>query len=380
MRERAPMRRAEISISAIRANLDRVRAVSGTDTIIAVLKSNAYGHGMIPVAEAVAAGGAAIIGVADIDEALSLREGGITIPVLCWLHGSDPDFRAAYAADIELGISTLAQLDLLAEEVRAGDRGGAPGTIHLKIDTGLSRNGLAERDWDRVFARAAELEQAGLIRVRGIFSHLANTNHEADLAQAAVFDDGVARLAAAGIDPELKHLASTAAAFRSPHLHYSAVRVGIGLYGLSPYRGVSSAELGLTPAMTLRTEIVHLREVPAGTGVSYGHTYVTDRPTTLALVAMGYADGMPRAVNGTDVTVQIRGERYPIVGRIGMDQILVDLGAQGVDIEVGECATMFGDPATGAPAVEEWSEAMDTINYEIVVGIGPRVKRLLVNE
>lgn len=375
MRERAPMRRAEINVAAIRANLARVREVSGTDTIIAVLKSNAYGHGLIPVAEAAVAGGAAILGVADIDEALSLREGGIAAPVLCWLHGSDPDFPAAHAAGIELGISTLRQLELIAAVAAAA---GTPATVHLKIDTGLSRNGFAERDWDAAFARAAELARSGVLRVRGIFSHLANTNAAADLAQARVFDDAVARLRAAGVEPELRHLASTAAAFRSPHLHYDAVRIGIGIYGLSPYPGVTSAELGLTPAMTLRAEIVALREVPAGTGVSYGHTYVCPRATTLALVAIGYADGMPRAVNGTNITVQIHGERFPIVGRIGMDQILVDLGGLGARAALGDCATLFGDPATGAPAIEEWSDAMETISYEIVVGIGPRVKRISV--
>ncbi|MGO1538333.1 MAG: alanine racemase [Leucobacter sp.] len=370
------MRTAEVSLPAIRHNVRHIRELTG-GTVIAVVKANGYGHDAVSCAQAAVEAGAGIIAVADLEEALQLRAAGVYGPILCWLHGTRVDFEAAVAEGIEIGINGVAQLDALAAAARKLDR---LAVVQIKVDTGLSRNGAPQDTWGDVFARAAELERSGVIRVRGIFSHLANAGANNDRAQAAVFDRAVEELRAAGIDPELVHLAATAATLSSPHLHYNAVRVGVGVYGLSPFPDRTSADLGLIPAMTLKSEIISLRDVPAGTGVSYGHNYVCAEDTTLALVPMGYADGMPRALNGAGASVAIAGQHRPIVGRIGMDQFIVDLGTLSGQVELGEAVVLFGDPERGAPPVEVWAELMRTINYEIVVGIGARVVRVPVED
>ncbi|WP_251381913.1 MULTISPECIES: alanine racemase [unclassified Leucobacter] len=369
------MRVAEISTYAIRHNVARMRELTGGNVIV-VAKAGGYGHGALIAAEAAMAGGAVMIGVADLEEALALREQGFADPLLCWLHGPRTDFFAGVDAGIELGVNSLCQLDAIAQAARDT---GKLATVHLKVDTGLSRNGVQEQDWPEMFARAAELEAAGTLRVRGIFSHLANAGDENDRGQAACFERAIALLAEHGVDPEMQHLAASAASFSSPHLRYNTVRVGVAAYGLSPFADKTSAQLGLVPAMTLRSEIVALRGVPAGTGVSYGYNHVCETATTLALVPMGYADGMPRALNGAGAWVTVAGEPRPIVGRIGMDQFIVDVGPLAGRLSLGDSVVLFGDPERGHPPVEIWSGLMRTINYEIIAGIGPRVVRVAVD-
>lgn len=366
------MRVAEISLPAIRHNVARVREVTG-GAVIVVVKADGYGHGARIAAEAALAGGASMVATADLEEALALRDAGIEAPVLCWLHGVHADFEQAVRADIEIGVSHMQQLDALAA---GAERAGRTASMQFKLDTGLSRNGAAPEEWAPLFARAVELERAGLVRVRGIFSHLANAGDENDRAQAARFDEAVEMLRATGIEPEMIHLAASAATFSSPHLHYNTVRVGVVAYGLSPFADRTSAQLGLIPAMTLRSEIVALRGVPAGAGVSYGFNHVCETATTLALVPIGYADGMPRALNGAGAWVTVAGEHRPIIGRIGMDQFIVDVGPLAGRLELGEPVVLFGDPERGHPPVEIWAGLMRTINYEIVVGVGPRVLRV----
>ncbi|UOQ57987.1 alanine racemase [Leucobacter allii] len=369
------MRVAEISLPAIRHNVARIRELTG-GAVIVVVKADGYGHGARAAAAAALEAGATMVATADLEEALALREAGIGAPILCWLHGVRVDFSEAVAAGIEIGISHAQQLEHLAA---AATRLGRTAVVQLKVDTGLSRNGAAPEEWAPLFARAAELEAAGAIRVRGVFSHLANAGDAHDRAQAARFDEAIAALRAVGIEPELIHLAASAATLTLPHLHYNAVRVGVAAYGLSPFADKTSAQLGLVPAMTLRSEIVALRAVPAGTGVSYGYNHVCETATTLALVPMGYADGMPRALNGAGAWVTIAGEHRPIVGRIGMDQFIVDVGPIAGRIDLGEPVVLFGDPERGHPPVEIWAGLMRTINYEIIVGIGPRVRRIPVD-
>lgn len=371
------MRIAEISPAAIRHNVRRIREVTGGAAVIAVIKANGYGHGSLIAAQAAIEGGAELLGVTDLEEALGLRDQGVEAPILCWLHGVNADFDAAIADRIEIGVSHLAQLEAVAA---AAARARGTATVQFKVDTGLSRNGAAPVEWAELFARGAELERAGLVRVRGVFSHLANAGEDRDREQAERFDVTVEMLRAAGCEPELVHLAASAATLTSPHLHYNAVRVGVALFGLSPFAARSSAELGLIPAMTLKSEIVALREVAAGTGVSYGYNHIVQNDTTLALVPIGYADGMPRALNGAGATVAIAGHHCPIVGRIGMDQCIVDLGSLARRVGLGEPVVLFGDPSTGVPPVEVWAELMGTINYEIIVGIGSRVVRVAVDE
>ncbi|WP_255809367.1 alanine racemase [Leucobacter aridicollis] len=371
------MRVAEISVPAIRANVGRVRELTAGANVIVVVKACGYGHDAAIAARAAMEGGATMIATADLEESLKLRESGIDAPLLCWLHGPRVDFAAAIEHSIDVGVSHLSQLEALAEAARVT---GKRATLQFKIDTGLSRNGAAREEWEALFARGAELEHEGLVSVRGIFSHLANAGEEADLAQGARFDEAVAALRAAGSAPEMIHLAASAAIFTRPELSYNTVRVGMAAYGLSPLAGKNSAQLGLVPAMTLRSEVVALRGVPAGTGVSYGFNHVCEVATTLALVPVGYADGMPRALNGAGAWVTIAGERCPIVGRIGMDQFIVDVGPIAGRIDIGAPVILFGDPERGFPSIDIWAGLMRTINYEILVGIGPRVVRVAVDE
>ncbi|MGW9113358.1 alanine racemase [Microbacterium sp. NPDC055683] len=421
MTEERAMREAVIHRAAITHNVRRLREVAGTREFIAVVKADGYGHGALTAALAAIEGGATRLGVAEIPEALALRAAGVDAPIIAWLHDPVADFAPAVAAGIELGVSRIPQLAAIADAGSApaaaaaasaaaapaapaaaapapadaaaasspgsqfpssgGDSGtrtatrttggGAP-RVHLKLETGLGRNGLAPAEWREAFAEAARLEAEGRLVVEGVFSHLSGTSDADDLAQVAAFEQGLALASAAGLRPVIRHLAATAAAIRLPAARFDAVRVGIGIYGLSPFDDVSSADLGLRPAMTVRGCVAAVRRVPEGQGVSYGYTHRTARETTLALVPLGYADGIPRQASGR-APVQIGGERFRVSGRIAMDQFVVDVGDH--PVAVGDTVLLFGDPADGAPPVEEWAAAADTINYEIVTRIGPRVTR-----
>lgn len=363
----APFREARIDLDAVRANLAIMREQVAPALVMAVVKADAYGHGAELVARTVADSGADWLGVADLDEGLALRRLGIATPMLAWLHGPDADFAHAVGAGIDLGINSRAQLE------RAAATGSGPAVVQLKVDSGLSRNGIAPADRAAVFKRAAALEASGRIRVRGIFSHLSNTSPADDDRQLQIFDQAVAEARAAGLDPELRHLAATQAGLERPTMRFDLVRVGIGLYGLPAARSVDAAALGLRAVMQLSAAVAAVRRVPAGTHVSYGYTHRTEHETTLALVPLGYADGVPRAASNRGA-VSIRGRRCPVVGRIAMDQFLVDVGDGAV--EVGDRAVLWGDPADGVPSAEDWAAAADSIGYEIVTRVGPRVPRV----
>lgn len=370
-----PFREAVIDLDAVRRNLRTIGERVAPAAVMAVVKADAYGHGAVPVARAALEGGAGWLGVADLHEALALREAGIDAPVLAWLHDPDARFADAIERDVDLGVSSVAQLEAMADAAASVDR---TANVHLKLDTGLSRNGIAPEDWPAAVERAAELEAAGRIHVRGIFSHLANTSPDADAEQLAAFLRGVDEARRAGLRPELRHLASTAAALRFPDARLDLVRIGIGLYGVPPFGdGTTAADLGLTPVMTLRGRVAAVRRVGPGTGVSYNHVWRAERETTLALVPLGYADGVPRQASGR-AEVLIGGRRHPVVGRIAMDQFLVDVGDD--EVAVGDEVVLVGDPQAGAPSADEWGAAADTIGYEIVTRIGPRVPRTHVED
>ena len=370
------LREAVIDLGALAWNVGRLREVVGTEHVMAVVKANAYGHGAVECARAAVAGGADWLGVADIDEALQLRDAGIEAPILAWLHHPEADFAEAIEVGVDIGVSSVRQLEAVASARRAlVERGALHGQafVQLKLETGLSRNGISEPDWDAVFARARELERAGDIVVRGIFSHLSNASPDDDRAALAVYRRGLDRASAAGLDPELRHLAASAAALSLPDARFNLVRLGISIYGLSPFGGRSAAELGLRPVMTLRGRVAAVRRVPADTGVSYDYTYRTPSATTLALVPLGYAEGLPRSASNR-ASVWLAGGLHRVSGRIAMDQFVVDVGQS--PVAVGDPVVVFGDPADGVPSADDWAEAAGTINYEIVTRIGNRVRRL----
>lgn len=362
-------REAVIDLAAIAANVAHLRQVIGTPHTMAVVKANAYGHGAVPVARTAIAAGADWLGVADIDEALELRAAGIAAPILAWLHDPGADFTAAVAADIDLGVSSALQLRQVADAAATLDRAAF---VQLKLETGLSRNGVHESDWDEVFALAAELERSGRLRVRGLFSHLSNASPDDDADAMLRFERGLAAASALGLNPELTHLASSAAALRLPAARHSMVRLGVSIYGLSPFADAGSSDLGLVPAMTLRAQVAAVRRVAAGAGVSYDYTWRAPVDSTLALVPLGYADGIPRQASGR-AQVRLGAGIHPVVGRIAMDQFVVSVGEDAV--AVGDEVVLFGDPATGVPSADQWAHAAGTINYDIVTRIGRRVPR-----
>ncbi|MDI2098618.1 alanine racemase [Ruicaihuangia caeni] len=365
------LREARIDLGSISANTSAMRQRVGADHVMAVVKAQAYGHGAIQSARAAIDGGADWLGVVDLDEAFELRDAGLRHPVLTWLHAPDVNFTPAIEAGIDLGINSLDQL----EQAAAAGTARAVANVHLKVDTGLGRNGIPAERAERVFSRAAELERLGRLRVRGLFSHLSGTSDADDADQAARFSKHLAAARSFGLDPELVHLHASAGALRMPLGECTMVRLGITIYGLSPLEGVTSAELGLRPAMRLSAEVVATKTVPAGHGVSYGYSYRTQQPTTLALVPLGYADGIPRAA-GNRAPVSINGYRATISGMVAMDQFVVDMGDH--PVRVGDRAVLFGDQNAGDPPVEEWAEACETINYEIVTRIGGRTRRSFV--
>ncbi|MDQ0824951.1 alanine racemase [Arthrobacter sp. B2I5] len=371
-------RSAVIDLDAIRHNVRRLAAAASPAKVMAVVKADAYGHGAVPVARAALQAGAAWLGVAHISEALALRAAGIDAPLLAWLHTTDSNFGAAVAAGVDIGCSGW-ELERIVAAAREQER---PARVHLKVDTGLGRNGATPEAWDRLVGEAVEYQDQGLLRVVGIFSHLAVADEperpETD-EQLAAFREALAIAEDAGVDPEVRHLANTPATLSRPDTHFDLVRVGLGIYGLSPFDGQTSAELGLRPAMTLRTLVSQCKEVPEGQGVSYGLHYRTRTASTLALIPMGYADGVPRIATGGPV--RVGGKSYPVVGRIAMDQMVIDLGpaASGAALQ-GTEAVLFGDGADGGPTAEDWARAAGTINYEIVTRISPRVPRRFINE
>jgi alanine racemase len=360
-----PFREARIDLGAIAHNVGELKRQLGDTLLMAVVKSRGYGHGAIPVARTAMENGADWLGVVEIAEALELRAAGIAAPVLTWLHDPGANFDEAIAGDIDIGVSYLEQLDRVA---------AASGTanVQLKVDTGLGRNGAADTEWPEFFARAAAHERAGSIRVRGLWSHLANSGETSDLVQVAAFERAIELARSSGLDPQIRHLAATAGALRVPRSRFDLVRIGLGVYGLSPFDDATSADLGLRPALELSATIASVKRMPSDSGVSYGYDYRTEAETTLALVPLGYGDGVPRHASNRG-PVSINGRSYRVAGRVAMDQFVVDIGDD--DVKVGDRAVLIGDPAAGVPSAEDWAAASGTINYEIVTRLGGRIER-----
>lgn len=367
-----PTARAVIDLDAIAHNVGVLRERAGAAAVMPVLKADGYGHGATEVARAVLAAGAAELGVATLPEALALRGDGITAPLLAWLHPPGTDFAPALEADIQIAVSSVRQLTELLDGVR---RTGRTATLTVKVDTGLSRNGVSPAEYPALLdaLRGAVADDA--VRLRGIMSHLAcgdEPDSPVNDRQAERFTDMRAAAAAAGLRFEVAHLCNSPATLTRPDLAYDMVRPGIAVYGQSPIP--ARGDMGLRPAMTLSAPVAHVRAVPAGAGVSYGHTWVAERDTTLALLPIGYADGVFRALSGR-IDVLINDRLRPAVGRICMDQFVVDLGPGPVDVTEGDEAILFGPGTRGEPTAQDWADKLDTITYEVVTSPRGRVVR-----
>lgn len=361
--------RAEVvvDLAAVRHNVRILKdlvSVDGPVQLMTVVKADGYGHGMVEVAAAARDAGADWLGVATIEEALALRAAGDRGPLLCWLSAPGDDFASAVAAGIEVTAYSVAELDEIAA--------AGPARVQLKVDTGLSRGGAARADWEALFAAAAAHEEAGRIEVTGIWSHLAASDepaHPANDQQEQAFRAALALAEETGLEPSVTHLANSAATLLRPSSHFDLVRCGIASYGLDPAPG-ASPRIGLRPAMTLRARLLMSKQVAAGDGVSYGHTWHADHDTTLGVVPVGYADGIPRAA-GNAASVWVDDSLRPVRGRVCMDQLVVDL--HGELPPPGTEVLLLGPGDLGEPTAQDWAEASGTISYEIVTRLGGRL-------
>jgi alanine racemase len=367
--------RAEIVVDhdAIRANVAALKRHAAGAAMMTVVKADGYGHGMVPVARAAREAGAEWIGVATLDEALALRAAGDQGRLLCWLAVPGEDYLAPLAADVDVTAYTVAELAEIAAAARQLDR---VARVQLKVDTGLNRGGADSEHWPELVTAAAKAERAGEVSVTGVWSHLAcsdEPDHPANAAQEAAFRNALAVAGSAGLRPEVRHLANSAAAVSRPSARFDLVRCGIASYGHSPIPSVAtSAELGLVPAMTVRGRLALVKPVPAGQGVSYGHTYVTARDTTIGVVPMGYGDGIPRHASST-APVLAAGRVRTVAGRVCMDQFVVDL--EGDEAAAGDPVVLFGPGTHGEPTAQDGADACGTISYEIVTRMGGRMAR-----
>ena len=378
---------ALINLAAIEHNVKSLMAKSGKPAL-AVVKADAYGHGLVPVAQRAIKAGASWLGVALLEEAIALRESGIKAPILAWLTPVSDDFEAAIAHDIDIAIPSLAHLGVVLNVAKHLNK---PARIHLEVDTGMTRGG-ALSEWEPLLLAAHQAQQIGLIKVIGVWSHFARADepgHEFNDEQRNNFIAALDLATKLGVEPELVHLSNSAATINDKASHFDLVRLGIAMYGLSPDISTmgSSEKLNLIPALSLRARLHLVKEVPAGSKVGYGGTAETVVDTKLGIVAMGYADGVPRNAN-SQAGVLVGNKMSPIIGRVSMDQFVVDLGKES-QARAGDWAYLIGD-VIGSPkepsytsdtcyTADSWAIACGTINYEIVTRIGPRVKKVYLD-
>ena len=362
---------AEVDLSAIVANIHRLQEQTGVG-VMAVVKADAYGHGLLPIARAAVTAGASWLGVALLEEALALRSAEISIPILAWLVPPGSHYASAIAGDIDLAVPSIA----IFQEICAASRDlNKPARIHIEVDTGMTRGGFLS-EWEPFLQLLSASK--GEVVVVGLFSHFARADEPGEIQnsiQLKRFMEMSDDLNELGIESLIHHLSNSAASLVDASSHFDLVRVGIAMYGLTPdleHLG-SSKELGLKPAMTLRAKIHLVKDVLAHTPVGYGATAVTDKDTKLAIIAMGYADGIPRIAQGAGVFC--KGKRAPIIGRVSMDQFVVDLGADST-AEAGEWVTVFGPGDEGEYTADDWGRASQSINYEVVTRLGARVPRI----
>lgn len=361
-----------VDLGAIAHNVRVLREHAGSAQVMAVVKADGYGHGAVRVAQAAVGAGAAELGVATVDEALALRAGGVTAPVLAWLHRPGTDFGPALGADVQIAVSSVRQL---GEVMDAVGRTGRAASVTVKADTGLNRNGVGAQEYPAMLAALRKAIGEGAVRPRALMSHLIHADkpdQPSNEVQAQRFSQMLTMAREQGVRFETAHLANSSATLTRPDLAFDMVRPGIAVYGLNPVPPREGA--GLIPAMTLKSVVVLVRTIRSGEGVSYGHTWVADRDTTVALLPIGYADGVFRSLSGR-FDVLINGRLRRSVGRVCMDQFVVDLGPGPTDVRDGDEAILFGAGRQGEPTAQDWADALGTIHYEIVTSPRGRVTR-----
>lgn len=345
-----PATRAVIDLQALQSNVRQLATTAAPANVMLAVKANAYGHGLVPIAQAGLAAGVAGLAVLEIPAGLTLRSAGVTAPLFAWLHGVDTDFRAGIDADVELGISAPWQVEAIVAA-----RASKPAVVHLKLDSGLSRNGATPEDWPALVSAALAAQAAGAVHIRAAWSHLADASVEDDAAALAVFRDAVVTAEKLGAHFEVKHLAASSAGIRMPEARFDFVRFGIAAYGISPFDDRSGADLGLRPVMSLEADVIQI--------IEDGRRF--------ARVAAGYADGVHTAGIGRS-SVLLAGKRCQIVS-VAVDSLLVDIGDRSA--QQGDVAVIFGPGDRGEPTAEEWALWADTVGDEVVTHVASRVPR-----
>ena len=351
-----------IDLDAIAHNTRLLKELVGDTQLMAVVKADGYGHGAGRVAEVMAANGADCFGVATLREAVELREAGVGKPILAWIWSPEQDLVEALALRVQLGVPSLRHAQALVDAA-------VPARVTVKVDTGLHRSGVDETDWAEVFTLLRDAEH---LTVTGLFSHLAcadEPEHPANDEQAAAFRRAIDLARGMGLDVPVNHLCNSPGTLTRPDLHHQLVRVGLAMYGLEPVAGLDH---GLQPAMSWVGRITVVKPIQPGESTSYGHTWTATEPGWLAVVPAGYADGVPRSWQGK-LSVGIGGKLYPQVGRVCMDQIVVDLGANEFGVSPGDEAVLFGG---GGMSADELAAATGTINYEIICTPAGRTARV----
>ena len=349
--------RLSIDLDAVAANT-RLFADRAAGEVMAVVKADGFGHGAADVARTALANGATRLGVTSIGEAVGLRFDGITAPVLTWLNAEGANWDLAARYDVEVAVPSVDHLEAIERATTSGVR------VHLHLDTGMARDGCPPSDWAQLCRAARVAELRGWLQVVGVMGHMGCADDPADECNGAarqLFDWGISTAWSAGLRPQQRHLAATAATLTDPEAHHTMSRIGAGLVGIDPSRTVA-----LEPALTFSAPLVSVRTVPTGARVGYGHTWTAPAPTRLGLLPVGYADGLPRTASGR-AEVLVGGRRQPLVGRISMDMAVVDLGD--ALVASGDDVVIFGPGHLGEPTVREWAAWAGSIEHEIVTGL-----------
>ncbi|HVV36027.1 MAG TPA: alanine racemase [Acidimicrobiales bacterium] len=362
---------AEVDLDAITANARAIAELVAPAELCAVVKANGYGHGDADAAHAALRGGATRLGVALAEEGVGLRRAGIEAPVLLLSQPSAAAMADVVRYDLTPTLYSARAVGALAS---AAKRRGVTVPVHVKVDTGMHRVGAEP---DAAVALAVQIAETPGLELEGFYTHLAVSEDmdRADVTAAALdrFEAAVEKLAAQGVAPRVLHAANSGGTLGHPRSRYDMVRVGIALYGYPPGPDLAG-RVELVPALQLKARVTHVQHLAAGEGVSYGLRFVTEQPTVIATLPLGYADGVPRALSAAGACVLVGGKRRPIAGTITMDQLMVDCGRDST-VEPGDEVVLLGSQGDETITAEDWAQRLGTISYEVLCGIGPRVPR-----
>jgi alanine racemase len=368
--------RANVDLNAVKNNLLAVRSKMNKDTkLMAIIKADAYGHGAVPIARAIGDSGKIdAYGVAIIEEAMELRNAGITKPIL--ILGFTP--KEQYELAVAYGVAqTVFQFEMAEALSKEAVRQGKTAKIHIKLDTGMSRIGFT--DTLESIEEIKRISALPGIEMEGLFSHFARadeTDKASTIKQLNRYIKFIDLLEKEQIYIPIKHIANSAGIIEFPEAYFNMVRCGIATYGIYPSDEVNHEDIKLTPAMELKTHVVYVKDVEAGVGISYGATYVTERKTRIATIPVGYADGYSRNLSNTGKVI-IHGQYAPIVGRICMDQFMVDVSHIN-DVKQGDLVTLLGRDETAYISAEELAEWSHSFAYELLCTVGKRIPRVYI--